>query len=305
MENFVEKTDKTPPPVVPIDGSKIKTIREAKKLTQLYVANVVGVTTDTISRWENNRYPAVKRDNAEKLAAALEVDLAEIAKSEEQKVETGEESLPPRPAGHRRAWVIACAAVLITLAVFFLYRQMFAIPGAERNLPTFGAPGETIPVQIRIDRKNSESTGLIVRERLPAGWRFVGSLPPSAGNAGAGEVKWLIPAGNGPVTISYTIQIPPDAVLKSTAQFTGEIVCRVGEISRRSSSDGDTVMTVDAVHWADDNGDGRIDDDEIMPAYYMTEDMKGLGLDWKEIEAIWGGKGYRWDSRKKEFEVIR
>jgi hypothetical protein len=23
--------------------------------------------------------------------------------------------------------------------------------------------------------------------------------------------------------------------------------------------------------------------------------MKGLGLDWKTIEAIWSGKGYRWD----------
>ena len=228
MENFDEKTEKSSLPVVPIDGSKIKTIREAKKLTQLYVANVVGVTTDTISRWENNGYPAIKRDNAEKLAAALEVDLAEIVKSEEQKDDTGEAALPPQPAGHRRAWVLACAAVLMLVAVFFLYRQLFAIPRAERNLPTFGAPGETIPVQIRVERKDTEPTGLIVKERLPAGWRFVGSLPQSAGNAGAGEVKWLIPASKGPVTISYTVQIPPDAVLKSTAQFTGEIVCRVG-----------------------------------------------------------------------------
>ena len=180
MEHLDEKTEKSPLPVVPIDGSKIKTIREAKKLTQLYVANVVGVTTDTISRWENNRYPAVKRDNAEKLAAALEVDLAEIVKSEEQKGETGEESLPPRPAGHRRAWVIACAAVLITLVVFFLYRQMFAIPGAERNLPTFGAPGETIPVQIkdrpqgfrihRFDRQGTAPRRMAIR-RLPAAVR--------------------------------------------------------------------------------------------------------------------------------------
>ena len=38
-----------------------------------------------------------------------------------------------------------------------------------------------------------------------------------------------------------------------------------------------------------------IDDDEIMPAYYVYEEMKGLGLDWKIIEAIWSAKGYRWD----------
>ncbi|HEX8961167.1 MAG TPA: XRE family transcriptional regulator, partial [Geobacteraceae bacterium] len=64
-------------------------------------------------------------------------------------------------------------------------------------------------------------------------------------------------------------------------------------------------VTVAGVQWADKNGDGRIDDDEIMPAYYLTEEMKGLGLDWKTIEAIWSGKGYRWDPRTREFTVIR
>jgi type IV pilus assembly protein PilC len=51
--------------------------------------------------------------------------------------------------------------------------------------------------------------------------------------------------------------------------------------------------------------DGRIDDDEIMPAYYLSEEMKGLGLDWKTIEAIWSGKGYRWDARARAFEAVK
>ena len=38
------------PPMVCLDGTKVRTIREQQKLTQLYVAKVVGVTTDTISR---------------------------------------------------------------------------------------------------------------------------------------------------------------------------------------------------------------------------------------------------------------
>jgi len=83
MENSAEKQEKSLSPSVAVDGARVRGIRETNKLTQLYVANVVGVTTDTISRWENNRYPTIKRDNAEKLAIALEVDLAEILKSEE------------------------------------------------------------------------------------------------------------------------------------------------------------------------------------------------------------------------------
>ena len=81
-----QKLDRGAIPNIAIDGLKIRQLRETKKLTQLYVANVVGVTTDTISRWENNRYPTIKRDNAEKLAAALEVGLAEIEKKEERTI---------------------------------------------------------------------------------------------------------------------------------------------------------------------------------------------------------------------------
>ena len=65
-------------PMVNIDGAKIRRIREEKGLTQLYVATVVGVTTDTISRWENRRYPNIKKENAVKLAEALEIQMADI-----------------------------------------------------------------------------------------------------------------------------------------------------------------------------------------------------------------------------------
>ena len=64
--------------MVKIDGSKVRSLREAKGLTQLYIATVVGVTTDTISRWENKRYPSIKEENALKLAESLEVSLDEM-----------------------------------------------------------------------------------------------------------------------------------------------------------------------------------------------------------------------------------
>ncbi len=303
----MEKTEKSSLPVVAIDGTKIRAVRETKKLTQLYVASVVGVTTDTISRWENNRYPSIKRDNAEKLASALEVELAEILRSEGG--EEPQEEPPPLPVqtDRRRVWfLVTVVGVLIAAGAFFLSRQMFPAAMAERRLPRFGAPGAVIPVQIRISRRDASDAGLIVKERLPAGWRVVNSLPPlSAGQAGADEVKWLMPPGSGPITIDYTVRVLPAAGLKTTATFNGEVVTHAGGVTRRVACGGDRAVTVAGVHWADTNGDGRIDDDEIMPAYYLTEEMKGLGLDWKSIEAIWSGKGYRWDPRTEEFSAIK
>lgn len=65
-------------PMVKIDGAKIRQLRESKGLTQLFLATSVEVTTDTISRWENKRYPTIKRENGIKLAEALEVELDDI-----------------------------------------------------------------------------------------------------------------------------------------------------------------------------------------------------------------------------------
>lgn len=307
MENLPEKTEKSPLPVVAIDGPKIKLIRETRKLTQLYVASVVGVTTDTISRWENNRYPAIKRDNAEKLASALEVELTEILRQEElAQVDEEPLRLSKWSKTHYLLLLALVAAALLVTRTVFMSGPQFAVPMAVRKLPRFGAPGEIVPVQLKINRKNATANGLILKERLPEGWRLINSYPLAAlGPVDAQEVKWLIPAGTGPLTISYTIRISPTALLQTTTTFAGEIVAPVGGISRKRACGGDLTIIVAGVHWADSNGDGRIDDDEIMPAYYLTEEMKGLGLDWKTIEAIWNGKGYHWDPRTGEFEVLR
>lgn len=309
MENSLEKSDKIYPPVVAIDGTKTRTIRETKKLTQLYVASVVGVTTDTISRWENNRYPTIKRDNAEKLAAALEVELTEILQQEGREEEIPAPITEPASAPQGRLWllpVLALVGVLVALAALFLTRQAAAPAVAVRWLPHFATPGEIIPVQLKISRSASNPRGFIVKERLPAGWRLVSAVPaPAAGQQAASELKWLIPSGSSPVTISYTVRPSPDSPLQTTATFAGSIVIH-GDGETRSGAIGDNqAITVAGIHWADQNGDGRIDDNEIMPAYYLTEEMKGLGLDWKTIEAIWSGKGYRWDGEKKEYVVVK
>lgn len=82
--------------MIRIDGTKIRQIREQKGLTQLYIATAVEVTTDTVSRWENKRYPSIKKENALKLAQALEVDLSELMESESEPI-TADTRLPADP----------------------------------------------------------------------------------------------------------------------------------------------------------------------------------------------------------------
>src|SRR5512138_2808817 len=84
-----------PPPstALRLHGDVIRQLRESRGLTQLYVAEVVGVTVDTVSRWENNRTSTVKRDNAQALARALEVELDDILRDEPP----GAQPPPPEP----------------------------------------------------------------------------------------------------------------------------------------------------------------------------------------------------------------
>ena len=302
----MEKSEKAAAPSVAIDGARIKNVRESKKLTQLYVANVVGVTTDTISRWENNRYPSIKRDNAEKLAGALEVDLGDILRQEEVAEITSTPAAPPTLRTPRR-WLISglAALALLLLAVLYFYRSLVLAPTAVRWAPHFAAPGEIIPVQIKITRQGGENSGFILKENLPAGWQLVSALPASSSADPSGSgIKWLIPGGSASVTVSYTAQVPAAPALNSYVQLRGEIVLRGAGMNRTEPVGGSSSLRLGAYHWADSNGDGRIDDDEIMPAYYICEEMKGLGLDWKTIEAIWSGKGYRWDA-KNGFLVVK
>lgn len=292
-----DTAEKKQPPMVSIDGARIKGLRESRKLTQLYVASVVGVTTDTISRWENNRYPSIKRENAERLALALEAGIADILRSEMADIP---DAIAAPPLKRRPAAYMALALVLILLGgvTWYFIRQGAGIASVSRMLPRYSAPGSVMPVRLNVTLGEKGRSGVIVKERLPAGWRLVGAIPRSTSGEGAvDEVKWLIPAGAERFTISYTLRVPAGAQLNSKGEFSGEIVLSSGGGKRSEKVSGDDKLTVAPYHWADANGDGRIDDAEIMPAYYLTDELKGLGLEWPVIEAIWSGKSYRWDPR--------
>jgi transcriptional regulator with XRE-family HTH domain len=285
---------------VSIDGAALKRIREEQKLTQLYVSKVVGVTTDTISRWENNRYPSMRRDNALKLAEALEVDLESLLFNPEPPPEAPRVETAPLP------WLIigALTTLLLITVGFLLFRpDTDPIPvavTAERILPAYAAPGALIPVQVHLTQR-AEDTGFILREYLPKGWKLIQASPPASSiDNDSGVARWIIKAGDNREQIVYLAQVGALAKPDSDAVIQGEVVAGSGE-GQAVPIQGEGRIYVRPFHWADQNGDAVIDDGEMLQASYTVDVMSGVHIDWSELERIWSAGGYRWDDRQGKF----
>lgn len=295
------------PASVCLDGDVLKRIREEKHLTQLYMSKVVGVTTDTISRWENNRYPSVRRENALKLAVALEVDIEELLLRP-----AGEpEAVPPPPRSWWPLAAVTLVAVLALTAVLALVLRQGNRPlppasvTAERVLPGHAAPGAAIPVQVRLTQR-AEEGGFILREYLPKGWKLLQSNPPASSlDNDNGMVRWIIKAGDARERIVYLVQVDRLASIGSDAVFQGEVVAGPGDGQSAVPVYGEGRVPVAPVLWADLNGDGRIDDGEMLQASYTVDEMAGVQIDWLELERLWNAGGYRWDDARGKFVPVK
>lgn len=290
-----------------LEGQALKRIREEKRLTQLYVSKVVGVTTDTISRWENNRYPSVRRENALKLAEALEVPIEELL----LKPEPVPEPLPPAKAPW--PWTVGGLLLIIVLTgtLVALIGKLSRQPPppasitAERILPGFAAPGAAIPVQVRMTQRSGEG-GYILREYLPKGWKLLQSNPPASSlDNDNGMVRWIVKSGDDRERIVYLVGVDRNAKAGSVGIFQGEVVAGSGESQAAVPVQGVGQVAVAPILWADLNGDGRIDDGEMLEASHTVDAMAGVHLDWLELERLWNAGGYRWDDGKSRFVPVK
>lgn len=290
------------PPTVCLDGAAIRRIREEKKLTQLYVAKVVGVTTDTISRWENNRYPSMKRENALRLAEALEISVEEILQGRTGECSIPEPTAPPRRRIYR---FVPFFLILLVLAgiYFLLHRQQTPQDTlvAERILPAFAAPGNVIPVQVRLEA-GAEMKGFILREHFPRGWKLIEASPPASSlDNEEGTARWIVKPGEDRRMISYLLRIDVEAVVGKEGVFSGEVIANPNGSNAPSPVAGVSRVRIAPFQWADLNGDNVIDDAEMLQASDTVDRMRGVHLDWNQLEEIWDAGGYRLDEKRERF----
>ncbi len=314
------------PSKIPIDGDKIKKRREELGLTQLYVASIVGVTTDTISRWENKKYPTIKKENALKLANALEIDISELIREKEIITKTTEEEEVEKPISeknnnkkekrYRRSWdirsfinkklyfVIMLITILFVAVVFYgvnYYKQQ-SLPNIkiQRILPNYVAPGEKFPVIITIKIQGSNTSSLILREHFPHSCTFIQSIPHYVmKKLKENELIWIFPPNKKDFVVVYFLKTKNNISIGTQLKFTGSITMQKGKY--KQSIRGDKNITIKYVHWADLNGDLKIDDQEILTIFDELQGIKGINYGKREIERLWAAGKYHWDDKKHKF----
>ncbi|PID41655.1 MAG: hypothetical protein CR981_03020 [Proteobacteria bacterium] len=314
------------PVMIRIDGSKIRRIREQKGFTQLYIATAVAVTTDTVSRWENKRYPTIKQENGIKLAQALEVELKEILETEQETDDkktahsekrgkeptqtTREDTIKTGSSADRskRLIVLLCLCLCALIASIVIAVIIFIPPGEDKNtgitvtrtVPPHFIPGMPFPVFIRIDRTSEEPISMILRDNLPPGTELTAALPQASTNKNDHAVQWLSKI-SGPALFAYSLKT--EKSYQGTLHFQGLLKIGISSESRIPVS-GDNSSASSLHHWADTNGDNRISDEEILMVYDLTGPEGITGIDMDLLEEIWLGEGYIWQPEKQTFSII-
>jgi transcriptional regulator with XRE-family HTH domain len=296
--------------MIKIDGEKIKALREKQGLTQLYMATAVEVTTDTISRWENKRYPTIKKENAQKLAETLGVDLDDILLFDEQDFALQDSDSPLNPAREqtvpqrkksRVVVFILIAATLISLAIIFVrvfLMEKSAQINAVRIMPEGTLPNSPFPVVIEMSRTSSHPTSVILKEMLPEGSKILEISPEAGASTSAKEVKWIHKLEK-TTRFSYLVQI--DGTVDTEYTFNGSL--STSKTEETIPVQGKSTITLGQFHWADIDGDNTISDQEILTVFDYYSGIDGFAIDIERIEKMWLGSRYVWDEEKNDISI--
>ncbi len=307
---------------VDINGNKIRLLREQKDLTQLYLATVVGVTTDTISRWENRRYPSIKLDNAKKLAEALEVALEELLDEKDpvagDDLEGHQEisgpsglHLPPTPAGrlghvHYKRWLGLGGGILLMLAagVFFLKVDHHSGVTTERIMPKHTAPNLPFPVIVQVTGSADSINTLLIREELPGDVEATGSSAEGEPPKHFGRnPRWIGKLANGRAAFLYLVQPGKKQRQQEEIRFKGELIVGEGRSSGEKIGGADRIVLA-PYHWVDVDQDYVISDSEILKAH-ETYALPGENLiDFTAIEELWVAGRYSLNKKTMSFVPV-
>lgn len=294
--------------MIKIDGEKIKSLRESQELTQLYMATAVGVTTDTISRWENKRYPTIKVENGQKLAEALGVELKDILLVEEAPPES---PITGGPAGegfrkNDRKFplvpLVLITAIVLTAAAWslrFFHGENSTIKlRAARTMPQHTLPGSPFPVIVTVAHDGDTPLSIILKENLPSGCKVVETSPKVGTPGNSTELKWIRKI-KGTARFSYL------AILESassSSDFSGTIAASTNDEPVEVGGNG--TIAIGNSHWADSDGDNNISDQEILTVFDYYSGIDNFTIDIEFIEKMWLGKSYAWDEKTKDISII-
>ncbi|MFH0781021.1 MAG: helix-turn-helix transcriptional regulator [Pseudomonadota bacterium] len=301
--------------MVKIDGSKIKHLREEQGLTQLYLATAVHVTTDTISRWENKRYPSIKKENGIKLAEALNVNLEDLL----QKTEATDPPPPliptvnytptserPKTRVKRICFLTILSLTPVCIVAAIVWYSLFSSPEptitAERIAPEHCIAGQPFPVMIRISGiPEDKPTAIIIRENIPA-YATVLKVSPEVAGGGMKKdmIKWLKKI-NTTATFIYVISVTGGEENKIGFSGTAAIG---GDSDSLPPIAGNSTTSIGLYHWADTDKDNTISDNEILAVHDRYNDVESIDIDIDTIEKIWLGSGYKWNQTTKTLEIL-
>lgn len=314
---MTEKSFPGPMSMIKIDGQKIKTLREQQGLTQLYLATAVDVTTDTISRWENKRYPSIKKENGIRLAEALEVELEEILDNQLETVAGNETTAEPAQTTQpqsdkpgetsvlKKSWpILILSGTLFAVILAFLF-SYFDIEKditvtATRLIPTHFIAGQPFPVIVELSGNSDKEVAFILKESLPPGATILQTLPVRNGkNDDNPSLKWITKSVV-PATFFYLIKTGKNQM--GDISFTGTIATAGGDAQPVR---GSSILQPGQHHWADTDTDNIISDKEILTVYDKYAKLQGLEDEIDLIEEIWLGEGYSWNPATEQFDITQ
>lgn len=299
-----------------IDGALVKRLREEKGLTQLYLATAIQVTTDTISRWENKRYQTIKRDNALRLAEALEVPLETIIENQSKESTDApvrhQATLPdekaaipirhPSPPISRK--LIYIAAFVFTSVGLVSYALLSRQPQltASRVMAGHTLPGHTFPVAIKVTGDDSSRGALILKEQPPAGTELIASQPVQTGSSEKTSMITWLDKHHGGTHYFYSIDIPENLTV-TTLTFSGTLASNIGDDNPQEVT-GMVAVNIGVHHWADRDKNNRISDKEILMAFDRFGEFNTFSHEMDLVEEIWLGSGYSWNSQDKKLTIL-
>ena len=290
--------------MIRISGEKLRSLREQQELTQLYLATAVEVTTETISRWERAGTPNIKKENGQKLAMALQIELEELLADAPSAPDDEQKKKPPVTQRPKKSKIPLRLVLFIGIAsaLFFVFRPH---PGEEdtnlyslRTMPSHAVPGQIFPVRIQVGKPGEGSASFLVKESVPEGCEIVAVSPePTVQNSQL--LKWINREG-GSSYFTYAARIMGEK--QREIRFSGTL--KVGQSTTGEIAiQGNDIIQLLSYHWADRDKDNSISDEEMLAVYDDFPGMENLPVDIELVEEMWMGTKYIWNPSKKEFVI--